>query len=338
MTPPPAPPRPRTLLALAAIALPVLGLAIAVWRQGQALDELRQAVAGVSATLGKVHGEVTRQRIEQSAGVKGPKGLLEKLRTYAPLVASSRTTEPDYRAALQEIEAVMLAFQSLGSDAWKPIQERLAQLKPERDFDEIKQLLRASVAVDRPAGIAMLKEILLGYRLPNPRLRWFAATELLELDRPLAQVLLRQVLRTESARGFQEAHAAAFPGAVAPDRAAIANTGFFNFVVHYVRSEDPELEDTLLMVLGRVEHDLTTIQECVKALGARRCQRAAPVIEQLYTSPPLQQENPMFLNHCLTALVEIQGKAARPFLEQALPKASSEVVQKHIQFLLNKLS
>jgi hypothetical protein len=122
-----------------------------------------------------------------------------------------------------------------------------------------------------------------------------------------------------------------------PDRAAIANTGFFNFVVHYVRTDDPQLEQTLLMVLGRVEHDVVTIQECVKALGQKKASLAVPTIEKLYSSPPLQQENPVFLNHCLTALVEIQGASARPFLEQALAKSTNELVQKHIQFLLGRL-
>ncbi len=335
-----APPAPRSPLLAATtlvLAAAVVAAGVVLWRQGLQLESLGHQQAKSTETLQQVLGEVTRMRLEQSAGSKGPQALLEKLRTYAPLVANSRTTEPDFRNAQKELDAVMMAFSTIGQDAWKPIQSRLSQLLPEKDFDEIKQLLRASTVVDKAAGTQQLKEILLGRKLPSPRLRWFAAQHLSETDLPMARTLLRQVLLTESHRGFNAGHAQAFPDAAVPDRAAIANTGFFNFVTAYVRTADPEMESTLLMVLGRVEHDVVTIQECVKALGEKKSAAAVPVIEKLYTSPPLQQENPVFLNHCLTALADIQGRSARPFLEQALTKASSDVVQKHIQFLLNKI-
>ena len=35
--------------------------------------------------LARILGEITRIRLEESAGIKGPKGLLEKLKTYAEL-------------------------------------------------------------------------------------------------------------------------------------------------------------------------------------------------------------------------------------------------------------
>jgi len=336
----PAPARPSLIPPLAAFAAAAAALfaGLALWRAGNQLAELQTAERANAAVLQQVLGEVTRMRLEQSAGSKGPQALLEKLRTYAPLLASARTAQPDYESAKKEMDAILRAFGTLGADAWKPIQERLAQLKPDKDYDEISQLLRAGLAADHAAGVMQLKEVLLGHQLPAMRLRWFAARVLTDADKPLAQNLLRQVLLTESSKGFDATHAAAYPGAVIPDRAAMSESGFSNFVVAYARTEDSKLDETLLMVIGRNEHDRVTVQECVKVLGSRRCERAVPAIEKLYKDPPLQQEDPIFLNYCLDALVDIQGEAAKPFLEAALPNATTEAVSKRIQFLLNKIA
>ncbi len=323
--------------ALVALFAAVAFVGVALWRLSNDLRDRGQVDAQNAATLQLVLGEVTRLRIEQSSGTQGPQALLTKLRTFAPLIASSRTTEPDFKNAQKEMDAILRALQTLGTDAWKPISERLATLKPEKDFDEIKWLLEAGVRIDHEAGLLVLKEVLLGRRLPTPRLRWFAADCLTRHDRPLAQTLLRQVLMTESSRGFNPDRASAYPGAVIPDPAAMSNTGFNNYVVAYLRTEDPKVDDTLLMVIGRTEHDAVTIQECVKALGEHRCAAASEAIEKLYWHPPLQQENPIFLNYCLDALVEIRGKAARAFLEAALAKVTTEAVQRRIEFLLNKI-
>lgn len=236
------------------------------------------------------------------------------------------------------MDAILRAFGTLGKDAWQPIQDRLTQLKPDKDFDEVKNLLDASVAVDPAAGTLLLKEVLLGQRLPSPRVRWYAADKLNQTDRPLAQSLLRQVLRTESARGFNPDHANAYPGATIPDQAALSGSGFVNFVLKYVDSKDPQMEDTLLMVVGRSEHDRSTVQECVKALGLAHSTKAVPVIEKLYKNPPLNQQDPIFLGYCLEALVDIQGAEAKPFLERELADASSDTVATKIQFLLNRIN
>lgn len=331
-------PSPRSPLAPLAVAAAIAAAGVGMFLLRDEVQGLRRQADADRATLQQILGEVTRMRIEQSAGTKGPQALLEKLRTYAPLLTSARTTEPDYRNAQKEMDAVLLAFATVGADGWQPIQDRLNGLDPSKDFDEIKQLLRAALAVDRTKAIALYRDVLLGQRLPSPRLRWFVGAELAEIDRPLAQDLLRRVLLTESSRGFNSDHAAAFPGAVVPDRAALSATGFHNYVLAYARTQDPRLDETLLMVLGRAEHDRMTVQECVKLLGERRSAAAAPVVEKLYHQPPLGQEDPIFLNYCLEAIVAIRGKDAQPFLEAALPKASSELVQKRIQALLGKLA
>lgn len=334
----PATPTPsRFPLATLAAAAALAALAVMTWRQGQQLDTLQREASAAQTSLATLVGEVTRMRIEQSAAGKGPQALLEKLRTYAPLAATSRTTEPDYQNAVKAMDEVIVAFKAVGPDAWKPVMDRLASRKPDLDHDEIKQLLRAAVAIDPTEGGKLLEQVLLGYKLASPKLRWFAAGELIQSDKPKAQQLLRRILRTESHRGVDTDRLAAY-GASIPDVNALATTGFSNFVNWYVKSGDPELEETLLQVLGRTLHDTVTIQECIKALGERKCARAAPMIEKLYNEPPVQQDNAIFDVTCLRGLIDIRGKEARPFLEQALLKARSETVAKFLKENLQKLS
>jgi hypothetical protein len=74
--------------------------AFALWHLARRVEDLTARAATNEAVLQEILGEVTRLRLERSASALGPAGLLEKLRTYAPLVASSRVPEPDYRAAI----------------------------------------------------------------------------------------------------------------------------------------------------------------------------------------------------------------------------------------------
>ena len=332
MSAPPAPSTPRSLLvALVVAATLLLGLVGATaWLAGR-VDTLAKANAAMSSSLEGVLGEVTRMRIEQSAGMKGPKALLEKLRTYASLAASSRTTQPDYQAALKEMQAVLRAFESIGADAWAPIMARLGELRGDKDFDEVRWLLEAAVRVDPKQGKPILQQVLLGRYLPSPRLRWQAARMLIDLDKPLAQTLLRQILSTESHNGVNRDRA---PQGEVPDMAALAQQGFNNFVLWYLRSEDPQTDDTLLMVLGRTEHDVVTIQDCVKALGERHCARAVEPIQKLFKNPP--QQNHLLLSYCADAVHKIQGDAARPWLEEAMRTTSVQTVADHIKSMLGK--
>lgn len=295
---------------------------------------LWQRVGTLQATLDEVLGEVTRMRIEQSAGAKGPRALLEKLRTYAPMLSNARVTEPDFQNARKEMMDILRAFGSLGEDAREPVLARLAQVSPQKDYDECRFLLDALLRIDPAVGKERLVEVLRGRLLPSPQMRWYAASKLTEIDRPLAQVELRRIVTSESNRGVNPDRSA--QNAPVPDPAALATSGFHNFIIHYARTEDPKLDETLLMVMQRAEHDRMTVQECVKQLGEDRYQPAAPTLEKLYRSPPLQQDDPLFLNVVLEALVEIQDKSARPFLEAELAKATHEVVAKKIQSLLDK--
>lgn len=325
----------RTMSPVLALLL-LLGLGAVgagVWSHGRRIDALADAVRAHDAALQQILGEVTRARLEQRADAAGPAGLLGKLRAYAPLLTSSRVPEPDYKAARAEMDAILRAFAAIGADAWRPVTERLRELNGEQNFDEARWLVRAAVKIDPKAGKEIVKEIVAGTRLPSPRLRLDATRLMLELDRPLAQTLLRGILTTESSRGVNVERAMA-AGAPIPDAAALSTSGFHNFVALYVESGDERIDDTLLMVMGRAEHDLVTVQKCVESLGRRKCERAAPAIEKLYREPPHRQDNPLFLNHCLTALHEIRGDAAREFLEEALRTTTNPTVANHCRHLL----
>lgn len=324
--------------------VPVLGLlafstiAWSAWvtqRTQAALTSATAALTNAEHKLDEVLGEVTRIRLEQRSEQKGPQGLITKLQTYAPMLVTARTTAPDYTSAQAEMQAILRAFAALGQDAWPAVRARISQLTPEKNYDELKWLLEAAIATDQAQGTALVQSVLQGTLLPNPRLRWHAANVLLQRDKPLAQQLLRQILATESSRGPNLERSAAYNLPI-PDAAAVSQNGFFNFVVHYIRSEDPQMEDTLLAMLTRNEHDLLTLQECIEALGRAKSARAADPIQRLYKNPPGRVDNPLFLTKCLDALEQILGREAVAFLETAQRDATHEKVAQHASGLLAK--
>lgn len=330
-------PRPPLLLFAAVLAAAggLLWASLEIRGLRATSDALTASVTASQQKLDQVLAEVTRIRLEQSADQKGPQGLLAKLQAYAPMLVSARTTAPDYAAAEKEMLAILRAFESLGADAWPFVRGRIAELSADKHFDELKWLLEAAMRLDAKAGAELLQQILQGTYLPNPRLRWHAANLLLRFDRPLAQRLLRQILETESSRGPNLERAAAYNLPI-PDPAAVSQTGFFNFVIHYIRSEDPQIEDTLLMVLTRNEHDLLTVQECVEELGRRKSTRAVAAIVRAFQNPPARVDNPLFLIKCLDALDAIAGKDAVPFFETAQREATDPRVAKRLGELLLK--
>lgn len=329
--------RPALLLPVAVLAA-LGGTFWAAFAAHGLRSEMQALTAQLTANqqkLDDVLAEVTRIRLEQSAEQKGPQGLLAKLRAYAPILVTARTTAPDYAAAEKEMQAILRAFEALGADAWPFVRGRIAELSAEKHYDELRWLLEAAARIDAKAGAELLQQILQGTYLPNPRLRWHAANLLLRFDRPLAQRLLRQILETESARGPNLERAAAYNLPI-PDPAAISQTGFFNFVIHYIRSEDDKIEDTLLMVLSRNEHDLLTVQECIEELARRKSTRAVAAIERAFKNPPARVDNPLFLIKCLDALDTIAGKDAVPFFEAAQREATNPRVAQHLGGLLQK--
>jgi hypothetical protein len=310
-----------------------------------AVEALRRDVAAVrdmseraQRELQAINGEITRFRIEQRSEGRGINALLEKLRAYAPELSSAQVAKPQYEFAKQEMASILRAMASLGPEAFGPIQLRFTSLRPQTDFDEMSWLLEAGLRVDPAAGKLLAQKVLQGYHkdVPtSPRLRWFAADQLLAIDRPLAGRLLREILSYESSRGINRERAGAY--GVTASISAELSTGFENLVSRYVRSEDPNIDDTLIMMLGHAEHDLPTIQDCVKALGARKCAKADQDIERLYEHPPVISDNPIFRNICLEALAQIRGKAGIPWFEEKLKDAPNELLANKLRKILEQL-
>ena len=145
-------PSPSRLLPTLALAAAAAAGGFAAW-QAWEVRALRDQATANAHHLERLVGEMTRLRLEESAGTKGPAGLLAKLKTYAPLLANSRVTEPDFQSARREMDAILRAFESLGTDAIKPVRERLAGLKPDQDYDEVRFLYEVLVRLDRAARL-----------------------------------------------------------------------------------------------------------------------------------------------------------------------------------------
>jgi len=339
-------PAPRTvavvcgcLCGAAALALLIdlhLQLKVLTVRTRELAEVLTDRTNAAAEQLSIVAGEVTRFRLEQSAEGKGPAALLEKLQVYAPLVASARVAQPDYQAALKQMTAVLRAFKSVGADAYPLVLRRFDELSPKESFDEMRWLLEALVACDPKPGQRVVEEVLAGTRKPQPRLRWIAADLLTRIDKPAAQTALRRILLTESRRGI-DPNRAVSQNLPLLNPAAVAVTGFHNFVVHYLGTDDPQTNDTLVQVLQRSDQDSVTLKETIEALGERREVRADQRIEDLYRHPPDGTTDPLFMNKCLDALANIRGPdGVRPFLEEQLVSAQDDIVRSHLKYLLAK--
>lgn len=327
--------QPATIFLLTALLCAVLLTGYQSWSNGRELEAQAERLAESQQTVKDLLGEVTRLRIEQSVDKMGAVALIERLQTYAPLMSDARVPEPDYQNAKKEIVAILRAFETLGKEeAWKPVVARLEKADPRKDFEEVKWLLEVAVRIDLTAGKQIVKEVMLGLRLPNPRLRWFACRVMTERDIQLARQLMRQILLTESSRGINTDRAATY-GMSVPDKAAYAVTGFNNFVSRYLQTDDPKTEETLIQLLHRVEHDQITIQECVKELGRRKSKRAVKLIKKLYDNPPLAQQNALFFGHVIDAVATIEGKDAIEWLEAKLPTAATDIIAARIQNALD---
>jgi hypothetical protein len=307
----------------------VTALAWSHWCLVRRLDSLEPK-------LESIYGEVTRIRIEQRSDKKGPEALLEKLRTYSSLAVDSRLPQPDYAMAKKEMDAVMRAFASIGKDAYAPIAARFRALDSARDYDEMNWLLQAACEADPQNGKNLVVSVLQGGSdvKPTARLRIAAADQLVKIDTPLAQVKLRQIVLSESHRGRDPARAAAHE--LPPlDPQSVAASSFFRFVLHYLRSGDPDAEDTVQQILMRDDNDTETIQEIIKWLGEKHCVAADGRVEELYRHPPLGSgDNAIFLNICLEALARIRGDAARPFFEHELARVTNPIVARKLQYLI----
>jgi hypothetical protein len=313
----------------------LLGLALA----GGAGWWLDARLHDVGDRLQQVERAIQLYRFEQTSNAGlGIEALLEKLGHWAPQLDSAMTPAAELPLVEGRIRELLEAVRGLGPSAGPEIERRYHAA----GGDELRKwLLRAALAADPPRGKELLVRTLRALEFKaSQRLREFAADALLEIDRPAAGTVLRDILGYESSVGIDERripreYLERFPEALFAH--AGGSPGFFNFIPRYVASGDPAREETLIMLLSRQGHDLLTVQECVKQLGAMRSRAAAPKIQQLYDSPPEITQNPIFQRHCLDAIAECLGKDACDWLAEKQRAERNELLAAKLTELRQRL-
>ena len=312
------------------------------WRAETEASSVRQELDRVGKEVVDLRRTLQLMRFERG-GASGPTALLDQLRFWAPKLQNSSTPAAEVPEILRKVQDIHEGFAGVGPDAWSLLENALHKAVTDSEDEFRKQCLIALGRIDAKRACELMVPIVRGFDLTkpsapqaSPRMRLMACDELTRLDKQLAGQTLRQVLTTQSSQGVNlQRVAPEYAAKLAPMVAgAAAWSGFFNLVAKYIATDDSELDATLQMLLVRAEHDRTTIQECVKALGTRRCKDAAPRIQELFHQPPPPTDDPIFRNHCLDALATILGDAARPFFDEALRKEGNKIVQAKLQDLL----
>lgn len=296
---------------------------------------VREEVARLAAEVSEVRGVLQLLRYERGGG--GAHSLVEQLKFWAPKLQHATTPAAEMPEVKKKVGEIQDAIAVLGKDAWAPLEAAFTTSTSDSEDEFRRQCLAAFARLDKARGTALLVRLVKGIEQQvSPRLRLLACDELIQLDKQIAGSTLREVLTTQSSQGVNL-------NRLAPDYAAkiaasvsgaAAWSGFFNLVGKYLATDDSDTDATLQMLLTRAEHDRTTVQECVKALGSRRCKDAAPRIRELFKSPPPPTDDPIFKNHCLEAISQIEGEAARSWFDEILRAETNPIVQTKLQDLL----
>jgi len=295
----------------------------------------------MSTRIGKVEQAVQLYRFEQSIeqGL-GMTALVEQIRHWAPLLGSASTpiiAIPKIKQRLDDVYSAMLAIDQ--KEAMDRLIREFESCEPGAEDEIALWILRGMTRIDAPRSSDFIGRVIEGFDFRvSSRLRLMAADVLLLVDTDHAGERLHRVLERESHRGLSLDR-------VPPDlRSRITNgagqipsyPGFFNFVSRYVMTGHKDIEATLMMILGRKEHDLTTVQACVKELGAMKSNLALEQIQKLFEVPPNHSDNPIFRNHCLDAISKIfgPGNKACSYFQNALRHEQSGLVQNKLKGLI----
>lgn len=189
--------------------------------------------------------------------------------------------------------------------------------------DEVRRwLLLAARGADSQRGSDLIVRTMrkqLPKEVPvSDRLRQLAADILLggrDQDRLLAGEVLHEILVNERVSGAE----------------------FFEFVTRYQGSGHPKVEETMLILLGRREHNRLTIQKAVDYLGRVKSDQAIEPVKKLFQNPPWRTgDNEIFRTTCLTALDQIMGEEVVPFLTEASRTETNAFVRNRIDALRKK--
>lgn len=334
MTEPRSPHR-RGLSALSGLAL-LAALGASWWNLRAEIAGLQARTDALERSLQGVERAVQLFRFERGSKGLGVTALLEHLRHWAPLLSLSTTPQREIPAIRETVEDLLRAFEAVGADALPALLAAFHAAKADED-DVRKWLLAAIPRIDRERGLALLEESVRGIdRAISPRIRVHAANLLLELDKARLGKILGELLTYESATGIdptrlpyglRDAFAAA---KLPPQRMPM----FFNFIDLFVATGASDVAEKLIMVASRPDHDLATIQACVKQLGELRSEHAVKVLKKLYDSPPEMMINPIFQGHCLEAIGKIEGSAGCAYFKEMLRRGPDERVQAKLNDLI----
>jgi hypothetical protein len=334
------PRRPTVLPTLATgLCVAIAGLAMFLDLRGQ-LARSRDETRRLADRLGAVEQTLQLLRFEQQSKTGlGITALLEQLRHWAPQLAMATTTQAQLPAIQGHVNAILEAFHAIGPSALPQLLDEFRKVQPGSDEEIQKWLLRAMREVDLARAKDVLADCVRGLEVTvSPGIRLFAASELIGVDRELAGEVLRRILQTESYRGIDVHRMDPQVRAKYPNAAQQLPpfSGFWNFVQLFVATKHPDVEQTLLGLIERsAEHDLLTLQECVKSLGELRSRDAVKAIENLFEAPP-RGYTPMFRNHCLDALASILGREACPYFQSALQRETLDTVRTKLADLINR--
>lgn len=331
----------RLLTPLLLVAL-LIGGSYAVIDLRRRQDVIERESAATAAAAARTERLLTLMRFEQlGKDGLGMAALLGQIREFAPVYVAATTTAPERDAILARLQSVVSAMRAIDKDdAWNALQRALTATSPSTNHEEIvRWILYGMIEVDVTRAKPLLVELVRSLQsrvTPNTRL--FAADRLLDLDKDLAGETLRGVLEYESASGVNKLR---MPPALTdrfPNAALTIDPfpGFYLFVQRFFQTEHADRENVLLMILGRHEHDLITVQECVRLLGEMRSRQAVGAVQRLFERPPGLQQNTLFRNHCLDALAAIQGADSCVFLQERLRQEQDRLVQAKLIDLIKK--
>jgi len=258
----------------------------------------------------------------------GFQALLRHLMYWAPQLQTADVARGDHDVIEAKVRGIVEGM-AAQADNYPLIENaylsRGALTKDPETSDEVRRwLLLAARGADSKKGTDLIVRTIrqdLPTGVPvGQRLRWRAADILLsgrDEDKFLAGEVLYEILTSERDGDAQ----------------------FFQFVTRYQATGHPKVEQTMLMLLGRREHNRMTVQKAVEYLGRIKSKDAIDPVKTLFLTPPWRTgDNHLFRTNCLEALDKIMGSGIRPFLEEASRKEGNAFVRTRIDALRKKYS
>ncbi len=332
---PPALPRGRgTQTALVGAAL-VAAVAYLGWRVVELESTLSERMTALTNTVDRSGKTVELLLLEARTDLPGPKAIVQQIEHWSPKLVSSSTNAQMAHDIRERLQRTLDAAETLGGDVFDELEAAYADAG---DAETRRWILAACRKADPKRGIALSIDVIRGTRhSPDPQTRLRVANDLIKIDKRAAGEAIRTVLELESHRGLVRR----VPTQLAKSYEQYIRTSqfpmFFHFIDAFARTEHEEVERVFLQLLKRDDHDKMTYQEVVEQLGKLGAHDAVARIERLFSKPPFGYADPIFQNHCLQALADIQGEGAVPFFEKQLQQPQQEIVVTKLQDLIKSL-